>query len=282
MSESAIDIIAVSYFGADDAEHLVESLLKQTFLDWHLMIVDNSLDDLEESKLHALAKNDARIRILSPRANLGYFGAAQFALATSTPLGDVVVMNTDIVFGGPDVLGDLRREADGAQDVGVLAPAIISGRTGRDQNPHLTEKPTVRAAARRRWATATPLSAQLSIWASDLRRRGRGGHSEPATDFASKAIYAAHGSFLYFTRSYFASSGDFRHPLFLFGEEIYVAEHAHRHDLRVLYVPRIIMKHVEHGTMGIKRSRALLKMSGLATKYALESAKRASGTRPSA
>jgi GT2 family glycosyltransferase len=280
MPERSVTLIAVSYFGAADADHLVDSLLLQTFGDWDLVLVDNSVDDVEHRKLLSLSERDSRIRVLSPESNLGYFGAAQFALDAEAPLGHVVVMNTDLVFGGPGVLGDLHREADGSEDIGVLAPAIISGRTSRDQNPHMAEIPAVRTAAKRRWATATPLLTQLTLWVSDVRNRRRPLRS--VIDVEPRDIYAAHGSFIYFTHAYFESSGDFRHPLFLFGEEVYVAEHVRQHGLRIRYLPRIEVRHVEHGTMGIRRPRALLRMSGLATKYALEAAKRAHGARLSA
>jgi GT2 family glycosyltransferase len=280
MPKPSVTLIAVSYFGAVDADHLVDSLLLQTFGDWELVLADNSVDDVEHRKLLSLSERDSRIRVLSPGSNLGYFGAAQFALEAEAPLGHVVVMNTDLVFGGPGVLGDLYREAEGSEDIGVLAPAIISSRTSRDQNPHMPEIPALRTAAKRRWATATPLLAQVTLWVSDVRNRRR--PSPTVTDVEPRDIYAAHGSFMYFTRRYFASLGDFRHPLFLFGEEVYVAEHVRQHGLRILYLPRVELRHVEHGTMGIRRPRSLLKMSGLATKYALEAAKRAHGARLSA
>lgn len=279
MSDPSISIIAVSYFGAADARLLVDSLLPQDFDDWQLVIVDNSVDPTERELLQELASDDARIRILFSVKNLGYFGAAHHAFDVVSPLGDVVVMNTDVVFGGPTVLGQLRRESLSRDDLGVLAPAIISERSGRDQNPHLVAMPSVRVAAMRRWATATPLLTQLSLLLSDVRRRKR---PLPGTQPGEVSlIYAAHGSFMYLTEKYFASSGDLRHPLFLFGEEIYVAEHARRAGLETWHLPMVTMNHVEHGTMGIRRSRAVLQMSGKATRYALHTAKAAAQERRS-
>jgi GT2 family glycosyltransferase len=193
MPKSSVTLIAVSYFGAADADHLVDSLLLQTFRDWSLVLVDNSVDDVEHQRLLSLSERDSRIRVLSPESNLGYFGAAQFALEAEAPQGDVVVMNTDLAFGGPGVLGDLYREADGSEDIGVIAPAIISGRTSRDQNPHMARIPAVRTAAKRRWATATPLLTQVTLWVSDVRNRRR--PSPIVTDVEPRDIYAAHGSF---------------------------------------------------------------------------------------
>jgi len=273
LSSPAISIIAVSYFGSSDAEFLVDSVLTQDFDGWRLFIVDNSGSDDEQQRLLRMSSRDPRIEIVSPGMNLGYFGAAQFALDLMEATEDVVVMNTDIVFGNSRVLGQLRKESIGRQGLGVLAPAIISNRTNSDQNPHLASVPSVRAATKRRWATSTPLLAQIALVVSDLKRRrktkARREPSEPTS------IYAAHGAFIYLTRRYFDSAGDLHHPLFLFGEEIYVAEHARQVGLETVHFPNIEMKHVEHGTMGMRRSRAILRMSGEATKYALRAARAA-------
>lgn len=274
MSSPAISIIAVSYFGSADAGLLVDSVLTQDFDSWRLFIVDNSGSDDEQQSLLLISSRDRRIEIVSPGSNLGYFGAAQYAFDRMKGTEDVVVMNTDIVFGSPTVLRQLRDESISRQSVGVLAPAIVSDRTNSDQNPHLVSPPSVRAAARRRWATATPLLAQIALFVSSARKRRK--PSSRTTPDEPRTIYAAHGSFMYLTRRFFETSGNFRHPLFLFGEEVYIAEHARKVGLKTVHIPAITMRHVEHGTMGIRRSRSLLRMSGEATRFALQAAKNTS------
>lgn len=274
MSDPDVTIIAVSYFGSSDAQLLASSLRQQHFQDWQLLLVDNTTDVEEARRLAEIAAEDGRVRVLSPGSNLGYFGAAQFALDTVAFEGDAIVMNTDIVFSEPRVLGRMRTESLSDKTLGAIAPAVISSRSHRDQNPHLTRLPSVRSSSLRRWATATPLLTQLSVFYSDMRRRVP--QTTPIAATPPTMIYAAHGSCIYLTDRYFKNSGDFKHHLFLFGEEIYVAEHVRRNGLAVRYLPAARMNHVEHGSMGMQRSRFLLKLSGRATKYALQVARSAS------
>jgi GT2 family glycosyltransferase len=59
-------------------------------------------------------------------------------------------------------------------------------------------------------------------------------------------IYAGHGSFILLTRAYFEKCGMIDYPVFLFGEELYLAEECRKHSLRVIYRPEICIYDSEH------------------------------------
>lgn len=269
MNAPSVTLIAVSYFGAADAYDLLESLVLQTEKNWRLLVVDNTSDGDEAEQLQRLEQRDDRVEILVAPRNLGYLGGAAWCLRQRPVAGDVVVLNTDLTLGSCEALEALRQRSQTHEDIGMIAPSIISGLSGADQNPHLEHPPTVRASLVRALAMNNPVTAQLTIYASALRSRRR--HSRPAERRRDQKrdVYAPHGSFMYFTEHYFDGGGSLEHPLFLFAEEIFVAEECRKAKLRVTFDPAVVIQHREHASTGLTRSWTLLRDSGRASRYVL-------------
>src|SRR6185437_3069774 len=68
-------------------------------------------------------------------------------------------------------------------------------------------------------------------------------------------IYAPHGSLIIFSRRFFEAGGYLDKDLFLYGEEISVAEMCRSLSLPVLYEPRLRVVHNEHQSTGKALSR---------------------------
>jgi GT2 family glycosyltransferase len=84
----------------------------------------------------------------------------------------------------------------------------------------------------------------------------------------STPIYASHGSCMVFSRRYFASGGSIEYPVFLFGEEIFVAETARQLGLSVVHCPQLWVFDKEHAsTGGVTRSRKVAGYMNEATQY---------------
>lgn len=255
MRKQHVLIIAVCFHGSADTARLLASLQTQTVDEWRLVIVDNSCSDDEASALAEIVGGEPRAEVILAPTNLGYFGAARFALQERDVSGVdfVIVSNVDVVPGSPQTLESLRAlKID--PDVAVVAARIRSTRDGRDQNPHLRQRPTPSAQRRRRFLMCTPASAQIAIVVSHARRRLV--RSKPQV--AAQDIYAAHGSFVILTQWFFARGGTLDHPLFLFAEEITIAERVAAMGMRTAYRPEVEVLHIEHGQMGILRSRRVL------------------------
>src|SRR5262249_2176510 len=80
-------------------------------------------------------------------------------------------------------------------------------------------------------------------------------------------IYAPHGSFIAFRRTYFERGGSLNHPVFLFGEEIFVAETARRLGLTISYDRRLEVIHREHKSTGYFPSPRISAYSSQAATY---------------
>lgn len=274
-----VSILAISYFGSSDIPHLLESLIKQDASNWKLFIIDNSENDVEHSLLLKLTDRDSRAIVLKAPKNLGYFGAARWGFKTIGSPKDswVVVSNTDLTFSSPHFVSSIATRED--PQVGVIAPQIISDRTGLNQNPHLIVRPSARLLRRRWLLLSHPVIAQITILGAAIKaqlRRIRNRIQSTSLDTSTREmeIYAPHGSCIVISPNYFEHGGCLEHPAFLFAEEISLAEDCRRFDLKIIYDPSLRITHVQHGQMGIFRSRKVLSYSAEGAKYAYEMLKR--------
>lgn len=202
--------------------------------------------------LQERAEMDPRFSYVPLGENAGYFGGAAGALAAFEAVGGqipewVVVSNTDISFPAPDLFRQLQtRHADGKFD--VVAPAITSTQTGAAQNPHMVSRPPVaRMRFLRDLAKRFVLANAYQVLArARARLRGARRVKDLRSGAAPYRIYAPHGAFIAFRRTYFEQGGQLDYPGFLFGEEVYVAETARELGLRVGYDPALCVQHDEH------------------------------------
>lgn len=260
---SDVCFIAVSYFGSADLSNYMASLHAQTDGRWQLRIVDNSQDDAEFSKLKSIAGKDRRVEVWKTESNLGYFGAAEWARARldTNSYSWIAVTNTDVVLDSPDFLASLASFTQNR--VGVVAPAIYGSSSRSALNPYMHARPTLRKSQLRQLMLNNVAFAQATVVLSHFKRRGAKGRSVPE---AETDIYAAHGCFMLFGVAFFEAGGTFIHDSFLFGEEITIAEFSRHHNLRTVFVPNLTVKHTEHASTGILRSRLVLKSQVLAAR----------------
>jgi GT2 family glycosyltransferase len=94
--------------------------------------------------------------------------------------------------------------------------------------------------------------SRAKSWLSPLRRFL--GSSFPKKE---EIIYAPHGSCIVFGRHYFEAGGTFDHPVFLFNEELFVAEMALAKGLGVMFCPSLEIWDEEHAGTGVWRSRKI-------------------------
>jgi GT2 family glycosyltransferase len=199
------------------------------------------------------------LRLVVSRENPGYLGGAArgFREAHDEARGAdfVAISNVDLRIDQPDFLD--RLEADpGGEDVGILAPAIRSGLTGADQNPFLRLRPSPLRMHAYKWIFSSYAVAAAYERAGRVARRMR--RAEAPAVKGPEDIYAAHGSFFLLSRAFFERGGTLDYPVFLFNEEIHLAEQARALGLRVVYRPDLEVRHEEHGSIGRYRNRAMV------------------------
>jgi GT2 family glycosyltransferase len=227
-------------------------------------IVDSCSGEEYLSTIHGRLAELQNVELLESTTNRGYFGAAKFALDHYLGQGHglpdwVIVCNHDIVIEDERFFEKLFA-CDPAK-VGVLAPRIVIPSQALEQNPFMKKRPGWwRRFTMRLYGFAYPLGVTwdwLSRQKKALRSRMPSGMSRPERNGGRQSIYAAHGAFMIFSRRFFEAGGKLDDQLFLFGEEIVVAETCRALDLPVIYEPSLSVLHNEHQSVGHGMSRQM-------------------------
>lgn len=279
-------LICVNYQSDTQSRKFIEhffSDLKETKQerDVNVVLVANGAPSLTDDRFANLALKFPNLMIVNSVDNLGYFGGAakgfeafMTARGTSARIPKwVIVSNTDIVLSG--LVSSLRNLLPNTtRGAGVIAPSIISELDTFDQNPYMTDRPSVWKMHGYKWIfrflpvskTYHYLSHFKKILKQHLPFLFKKQNYELGSN-PSEAIYAAHGAFLIFAREYFEKGGSLKYPSFLFGEEIFVAEQVAKLHLKILYLPQLRVLHSEHITTGLVPNRQLLRYLGRSSAF---------------
>lgn len=270
-------VIIVTYRSAESALAFLASL-EQTnaFSEIEVVIVDNSPGGEPLSSMRPVISKYANAVLLESPTNRGYFGGARFAfdhyLEKGNALPDwVIVCNHDVVIEDKDFFTNLFHEDP--KTVGVIAPRIQALPGNIDRNPFMRHRPgTVRRAQLRLissnysvavvWDWLWRRKAALRSWLAARRRE-----APPSSSARRESIYAAHGSFFIFSRRYFEAGGFLDANLFLYGEEISVAEICRSLGLQVVYEPSLCVLHKEHQSTGKVLNRFTYECQKKALRY---------------
>lgn len=269
-------IITVNYRGAPATLKFIESFRRmESGHKGHVIIVDNASNDSSCQVIGAAIEGLENFELMASPVNRGYFGGAKWALLQYLGQRErpdwVIVCNNDISFHDPLFLVKLF-ECD-PDEAGMLAPAIMAELTGIDCNPFLQQRPSRWQIQRYRfWLSHYYLMAfkqRFAPLARILRHtlRTRRKDSLPA---GRAAIYAAHGSFMIFSRNFFEQGGFIDDGFFLYAEEFCSAEICCRLGLPVVHDPNLKVSHQAHQTVGRYLSRPVFRYQQEGFAYALE------------
>lgn len=246
-----IGLIIVNYNSAHNTSQFLQDILLQDTSDCSLTIViaDNSPSESELASVRQLYGNDPRVRFERMPANLGYFGAANHALKTvwSEPRFNwLIVSNADVRVQQRGFFSKIAHLAQG----GVIAPSIISGQSGLDQNPFLRHRPSLFRMKLNRVVLSSEFLFRLMQAQASVKRSMRATFRNRRSSLSNaRSIYAPHGSFVLLNREYFERGGTLDVGAFLFAEEIFVAETCRRLCIPVTYMPELRVVHEEHVSM---------------------------------
>jgi len=273
IEQERVLVICVNYYNEEETCAFVKQVLKQKeSIPVNVVIANNNESNERDFILNACAKANDRVALFNTGENLGYFGAANHALlryCQESPLPEwVIVSNTDICF-EDDEFFVMLIEVSGNRPHEIIAPSIISLKTGLNQNPHRRKRPSRLRMHSYKWIFRNYHVANgysnLGLIKAKIKRA-----LHHASKLASQAgrplsIYAPQGSFVIFNRKYFECGGDFDYGSVLMGEEIFVAETALRLGLKVSFIPQLRVIHREHSTTWVLRMNRELQY--LSAKY---------------
>ena len=120
-------LVTVLFNSASVLPGVFESLSKQKMQDYWLFIIDNSLDDRSYAKAQELIKqyDFKNVTLIHNTSNVGVAAANNQGINLSLEMGCeyVLLLNNDIEFNNPDLLGEMLTLADVRQER-MIVPKI--------------------------------------------------------------------------------------------------------------------------------------------------------------
>ena len=258
-------LISVHYGALQPTLELLRCLSRMEHLsELHFLVVSNEAAACSHTELGEAIAALPNSELYEPTENRGYFGAARFALdgylANGGRLPDwVIVCNHDVLIEDREFFEKLFRLDP--ESAGIIAPRIRVFGTNLDQNPFMRRRPNWLRWAGLRFIYSNYGLAAFWHWLSRQKQALRCHWSARRSKTASvqngrrEFIYAPHGALFIFSRRYFEAGGYLDGNLFLYGEEISVAEICRSLGLPVIYEPSLCVLHNEHRSTGRVISR---------------------------
>lgn len=232
MTQYTLAIYCVNYHSYDSLNNYLISVDKsmekvKDTISVTVLVADNSVPSTPVDyqprffSLHTIPTND----------NKGYFGAIGFLMKVFDPqkYDYSIISNVDVLLTDNFFIELSIFKCDNA--VGWVAPSIISESHHFDWNPQAIQRYSLRKLKILRFLFKHPkllqLKKKLFYEIRDIKKNSMGD------------IYAGHGSFIILSKEYFIKCGIINYPVFLFEEEIYLAEECRKHHLTVLYYPQL-------------------------------------------
>jgi len=238
-----------------------------------IYVLDNS-DYAERSfDLESVPKSDfGRVNLFFCE-NLGYFptvGNFVSKMGLDLQSADyVIISNVDL-----EVSSDFFGVLDGLtprEEVAVLSPSIIDESTSVNRNPKMVFRPSKLKLLLNYFFSISPYTHKIMWTIHFLRQNLRGrpdfGSSRNINNL-NKTVYGTHGCFFIFTKNYFENC-DINYPIFLFGEELYVAEQVRKQKMQIVFDSSLLVHDLRGASTGSLKSSKYCQLNRNAIFYVL-------------
>jgi GT2 family glycosyltransferase len=256
MKQKRVLFLLVNYFNDNEVVEFITTILsKQRNVLYDVIITDNGSEDV--TILNQLTFINHSVQIITPPENIGYLNGAKLGFdfyCKSNPVPDfTIVCNTDIKFEDDFFLDKLINESS-HKNADVIGPTIISTLTSHHQNPMYKERIPIKKIKRLLWIYRYyPIYViyQLGAYLKRFIEKRAPENKKQSSEF----VYAVHGSFLIFARSFFDKGNTFKFPSFLYAEELFIAEQCIKNKSNIFYNSNLTVFHSEHSTSGFIKNR---------------------------
>lgn len=244
-----VSICLINYNSKVELINLLDSVNFSENLSLSIVVFDNSL----ESELADLLKNDYffTLDILYDGRNPGYFGRIGHYLnhIGSRDYDFYIYGNCDLYFG--DDFFERLKEIQLIKPL-VIAPKIVNRLDSRSYNPKYVQKPSKFKVYSLFLIFKFRLLFFLYQKASFVYQKIW--NKVEVDSHELKSIYCPHGALIIFnSKSTLIDCRDF--PIFLFGEEIYLAEKCVRSKTPIIYYPELLVFNIGETSVGKMKNR---------------------------
>ena len=248
--------ITVNYKNTEITKNFIQSFenleLKENA---SIVIVDNSSTSKSRESLKTISlKSPLDIKLIFSSINLFYWGGANYALKKlNLDINNfpdwIIICNNDIIFNKIDLIVKLQNIK--SNNFAVLAPSILSLRSKKNQNPHMLN-PISKLG--RLYYDIFFINSVFGFFIYQIRTILKRIFNIFSINniIDAKEIYAPHGSFIIFSKTFFNNGGWIDSNFEMFAEELTTAEIARRLNMNILFNPDLEVIHDEHSTSGLR------------------------------
>jgi GT2 family glycosyltransferase len=228
-----IVVVVVMYGNEADTRRCLDSLRSVDYPDLAVVLVDNGSPDRAAAEA-LLAEQGPAVTVLRRATNGGFATGADDGIQAALGLGAEFIwcLNNDTTVPSGAVW-ELVSAARAAPEFGILSPVIL-GSEGADWSDAI-------------WFAGGRLDLGRG-WAEHTTEAPADGPLPAATEFIS-------GCAMFVRRQVLEQVGSFDRSFFLFDEDVDLSIRAQRAGWRLGIVPRAVIRHRVHGTVG--RGRGL-------------------------
>lgn len=263
MSQSVF-VVCVNYNSYNELVKYLSSIeiaaQKTTTTNIHVIVADNSTK-FETLKTEGYQHINVQVQKFN---NVGYLIGTQAVINSIPSILDydyVAISNVDITM-SEDFFINLEK-LNLPADVAWVAPKIYSKDENRDRNPKVMNRYSKKKLQLLYYMYRFPILFYLYTMTAYKRKKLQPKYPE-------MDIYAGHGSFMLLTRSFFESYKNIEYPIFLFGEELYLAELVMKAGKKVRYVPSVVIEDNEHVSTSTLKKKTYFKYNKESIKYILD------------
>lgn len=258
-------IYCVTYNSYDELQRYLQSVKEAALRVGQSVGVDVFVADNTEHHVQSISEAwvGFTLKVFQLKHNWGYFGAVQKMMRTTDVMAYdfVMISNVDLLLSADAFEKLTALHVD--DHTGWIAPQIYSEAEDRDKNPKIKQRYTLGRLKMLRLMYAFPILHFLYTKTFYKRKK----LERKTMSNGRQVIYAGHGSFIILTRAYMQKCGIPDYPVFLFGEEIYLAEKCRQGGLDVVYDPSVKIYDTEHASTGSLAKRRYYRYNKEAMEY---------------
>lgn len=257
ISETTIGVVVLNYLNYQDTLECVGSLLKQSYKDLYIAVVDNHSANESYEVLKDRLSGFDNISVIQTHENLGFARGNNVGIAFLKEIGirRILVSNSDVIFSDEDyfsVLAGIRYD----MNVGMIGTVIINA-DGGSHNPvpvsgltylkfkRLEVISRVKKILVRYFPRVRLLRKLKSTFAVQSEEND---YTKGHVRILDPKQEMLHGSVIYFTENFLDKYDGFYSGTFLFLEEDILNLLCQRTGMRQMYVPSIVVQHKEDGS----------------------------------
>lgn len=245
-----IGIVILNYLNWWDTVELVNSIKKQSFNDFEIIIVDNNSGNESVEKLEKLYKSDSKIHLLVAKSNQGFARGNNIGIDfayNSLNIKKILLVNNDVLLFQEHYLEHLSK-IEYSNNIGVIGTKILDSKN-QNQNPVYNVKSFKSACLGLLYNTLffRIIRNYLRPFKQKLLKfnQQKNEFTEIKQDTRLSNSYMLHGSALFLTENYLNVYPGLYPKTFMFFEENILQHLLNRRKLKALYYDDLVVKHKE-------------------------------------